>query len=384
MSTDIARLSFIDALRGYAILGVIAVHSSQLFPGLELPFRILADQGARGIQLFFVVSALTLMLSWHVRNDEVLPFYIRRIFRIAPMFWLAIIYYVALNSLTLRLGHWGPNTVLWPNILASATFLHGFYPDAINSIVPGGWTIADEMTFYVLFPFLVWAIRSWQTAAFAMLVAGCFAWGVVPLSVKIILPVLFPTASSNLLSEFSGLFFPYQFPAFLVGILVSHLLRTFSERLPRAVLQIGLVGAILLIAALPFLQTYLLGRIHWLLYFLLLGYPLLIYSLAFGLVAFCLAQGVGSLLINAPIRYIGKVSYSAYFWHFAVLELVDRALDPPGLSHLTPVWPWYLSVFVGAVALTMLGSTLTFHVIEAPMIRLGRQLAEKIAAIERA
>jgi hypothetical protein len=51
-AADRDRLSYIDALRGYAILGVIAVHSSQLFPTLEWPVRALADQGARGVQLF--------------------------------------------------------------------------------------------------------------------------------------------------------------------------------------------------------------------------------------------------------------------------------------------------------------------------------------------
>jgi peptidoglycan/LPS O-acetylase OafA/YrhL len=30
------RLAYIDALRGYAILGVIAVHASQYFPNLNL------------------------------------------------------------------------------------------------------------------------------------------------------------------------------------------------------------------------------------------------------------------------------------------------------------------------------------------------------------
>ena len=51
------RYAYIDAIRGYAILLVIAVHSSQYFSDLPDAVRTLADQGARGVQLFFVASA---------------------------------------------------------------------------------------------------------------------------------------------------------------------------------------------------------------------------------------------------------------------------------------------------------------------------------------
>src|SRR5262249_1766145 len=47
------RLAYIDALRGYAILGVMVVHSAQLIPDLSAPWRALTNQGARGVQLFF-------------------------------------------------------------------------------------------------------------------------------------------------------------------------------------------------------------------------------------------------------------------------------------------------------------------------------------------
>jgi len=72
---------------------VIAVHSSQYFSDLPLGVSFVADQGARGVQLFFVVSALTLSMSWYDRHDGVAAFFIRRLFRIAPMFWLAVIFF---------------------------------------------------------------------------------------------------------------------------------------------------------------------------------------------------------------------------------------------------------------------------------------------------
>jgi peptidoglycan/LPS O-acetylase OafA/YrhL len=82
------RLSYIDALRGSAILGGRVVHC-----GGQVPSMMPATAwGARGAQLFFVMSALTLMASWSRSNDGAAPFHVRRLFRIAPMFWLALIF----------------------------------------------------------------------------------------------------------------------------------------------------------------------------------------------------------------------------------------------------------------------------------------------------
>src|SRR5579872_2655088 len=92
------HFDYIDALRGYAILMVIAVHTSQAFPDLPIELFKVFAQGARGVQLFFVTSALTLSMSWVARNEGASEFYTRRIFRIAPMFWVAIIFFVWLNG----------------------------------------------------------------------------------------------------------------------------------------------------------------------------------------------------------------------------------------------------------------------------------------------
>ncbi len=96
------HFGYIDALRGYAILLVIAVHTSQVAVDLGHISRTLLDQGARGVQLFFVTSALTLMMSRASRNEGVWQFYARRFFRIALMFWLAIAYFVWIDGLAPR------------------------------------------------------------------------------------------------------------------------------------------------------------------------------------------------------------------------------------------------------------------------------------------
>jgi len=76
---------------------------------------------------------------------------------------------------------------------------------------------------------------------------------------------------------------------------------------------------------------------------------------------------------------VGKVSYSAYFWHFPVLGLLDKF----GLFSLGPAVPGglrFLAIFAAAVALTVGFASVTYRVVEAPMIRIGRQLAMRVAA----
>jgi peptidoglycan/LPS O-acetylase OafA/YrhL len=84
------RYAYIDALRGYAILMVIGVHSGFYFSNLPPSTTAIVSMGARGVQLFFVASAMTLFMSWKVRDDGAKAFYIRRLFRIAPMFYLSM------------------------------------------------------------------------------------------------------------------------------------------------------------------------------------------------------------------------------------------------------------------------------------------------------
>jgi exopolysaccharide production protein ExoZ len=367
---DTKHLDYIDALRGYAILGVIAVHAAIALPDLEWPLALVAEQGARGVQLFFVVSALTLMLSWQQRNDGVLPFYVRRLFRIAPMFWLAMALFMAVEVSGLPIRYWPPLAISWPNILATATFTHGLHPQTIRSIVPGGWSVADEMIFYLLLPLLVVTLRSWTATIFAFFAAACLSMLMAALAH---FGWLFPALDRETVEQFVFLSFPNQFAAFLAGMLVFHLLQAFPGPVPAGALRAGLAASVVAIFAIPFAALALHQSLLHTVYLL----PI-VYALPFALSTWCLAKGGGAFLVNRVIRHIGKVSYSAYFWHFVVLGLVTYS----GLftSGSGPGWLRFLAIFAATVALTVGVSTVTYRLVEAPMIGIGRQLAMSLAA----
>ena len=92
------------------------------------------------------------------------------------------------------------------------------------------------------------------------------------------------------------------------------------------------------------------------------------YGIAFSLFAFSLMYWPNSALIGRPIEWIGKVSYSAYFIHFVTLRILP----------LLPSTGWPVAdlayMFLIQVLVTVGFSSLTYLMIEKPMIRLGGTL----------
>ena len=81
--TPVQRLDYIDALRGFAILGVFATHVATV-SGIEgTPLSGIMHLGAFGVQLFFMVSGFTIFLTFfrsHGREHApVRNFLIRRL-----------------------------------------------------------------------------------------------------------------------------------------------------------------------------------------------------------------------------------------------------------------------------------------------------------------
>src|ERR1700761_4987006 len=91
------KYPYIDALRGYAVLFVITCHTGGMFRNMPYPVKKLTNVGWHGVQLFFLISCVPLMMSW--RSDErkgiasPQSFWARRFFRISPMYYLAALFY---------------------------------------------------------------------------------------------------------------------------------------------------------------------------------------------------------------------------------------------------------------------------------------------------
>lgn len=332
------KLAFIDALRGYAVLGVLLVHTGQVSGFPDAPVAA----GARGVQLFFVVSALTLMLSWHHRNDGAGPFLIRRAFRILPMFWLSIPLYLS-----------GP--VDW-QIVAAALLLQASRPDWLFApIVPGGWSICAEAAFYLVFPVLAATVTSAKRATMLLAAAALVAvlWRYAGMKY---LPLVYPDASRDELWVFNQFTFPSQFVVFAEGVLCFFLIPGFAK-LRRVQLEIILWSALCGAAFSSVYKPHLFPAFG--------GF--------FAIVAACMANGAGRILINPAISWIGRCSFSIYILQWLAIGHAQPIADHfEGAAKL-------IVLLTGTVILATAMSSATYLLIERPMIRLGNLLLARTA-----
>ena len=330
--------------------------------------RALVDQGQRGVQLFFVVSGFTLISSWRRRHDGAWPFYIRRFFRIAPMFWFAILFFMFFSGWNSR--YWAPDGITSNQVFLTAIFMHGWHPASFNSVVEGGWSIAVEFTFYLIFPILMFNIRNLKQAIWALVLFYCLSLACMHYF-YLYRAFLWPDVTQDYLTwNLLNLWIINQMPVFIIGLLTYYLIEKFHNILPTLSFNIVLYGSILLMVVIS-LRPDPYNLFHQLLSIYLA------FAICFGGVLFALAGGVGKLLINKPIQYLGKISYSAYINHFIVLGVLGQLLIQ-GIDGIFPqigrATEFYILYLVLVLFFTVLLSTLTFNWIERPMIMVGKKL----------
>ena len=364
-SIHLKKYSYIDILRGIAILGVIAVHSHQRIRGLSKFISWIFNYGQLGVQLFFVASAMTLCLSMNRRNENSpYNFYVRRIFRIAPLYYFGIALYLIWGTLK---TYYISGQISIPSqyntfgIFANILFVHGFYPSVNNNVVPGGWSIATEMTFYAIFPILYW-IQSKTTnkkfLSYAVIsISICFL-------VELIINCLFNRSTDN--TNFIYFSILNQLSVFIIGIYAYRLLNK-----PRIGLTGTVIGVVFSVISCFLLNGEFRSGFN--------GFIIpILSSMSFLVLAINLSNldKLDNLLSNA-LKKIGEVSFSMYILHFLFLDLIDF-LFKKSIFNFIKTPEIQLSILFSAVVITTyLFSTISRKFIENPGINFGKIFLKK-------
>ncbi len=319
----------LDGLRGLAVLMVVFGHGANHGLGPFGPDSMMI-RGKLGVYLFFVLSAylldrqiIKMFQQGRAQWDYWRYYFSRRILRIFPLFFLALVVFRLANAAGLKvvIHSWGQ---LWEH-LALQRGDHIF------------WSIPVEFKYYLISPILLYffhRVLRWNLWAMGITFAALFV-GVYQYSVH-----WQPEGTSTLL----------YLNIFLMGTLVAVLercvpnfwnaLRTFK---PASSLGWSVILAFSLwswkMDDFTSINTFLPAAALW-------------------SIALAATFGPGwwaSLLSIKPLRWVGKVSFSMYLFHIPVLMWVKTWAIPSG-----PLWFIYLG-------LTALVCAATFLLVERPL-----------------
>jgi peptidoglycan/LPS O-acetylase OafA/YrhL len=148
------RFFLLDSLRGVGALMVLTTHTAWVSGGL-LPEAAIRPYQARieaAFAMFFLISGFLLYRPFvraHVLGRprlSVKAYGWRRFLRIVPVFWVALV----VTGLWLGKDMWNAR-----ELVRNFFFLQLYYGGGENDVIPQGWTLCVEVTFYSLLP--VWA-----------------------------------------------------------------------------------------------------------------------------------------------------------------------------------------------------------------------------------
>lgn len=288
------RLEFFDIARFFAIFGVIVVHVGQnSLPSLF--FGDLHNLGRFGVQLFFIISGATVYLTYNkgINTSNILIiFYLKRFFRIIPLFIIMAVIYFILDD---------------KPFVESILPWNGLNPNVYNNI-EGGWSIWNEMYFYLIFP-LYYKFRI--SKPFNIILPLLF----VSISILINFRFFGLISDSEILLDFDYLNFFTQFVCFVVGVeflgknyfnLASYVIMYFC---------IGFVFKYFFFTDMLLVADY--GALYWtpLISLACLGFIVSIRSI----IKYPLFRHLKHL------SFLGQKTYTTYMIHFLIIRLLNNS-----------------------------------------------------------
>lgn len=388
------RLTGLDFLRALACLLVFAHHTTQRlnFDALSGGWKIyylFFNMGAFGVGIFFLLSGFLLSRPYWVAYDSGAPmpslktYAIRRAARIMPG------YYVAL-------------TVTF--VLAGVVFGTPFAHDIIQRFVAGLFFVG-EFHWLTLFPAEVngplWSIGM-EVASYVLLPIGLLALFTLRPNLPgwrgriVFLAVI---AAALVAHELIVTFVPKEtvdadfghgmvggakfwmpqynvagfFVVFAMGSLVaglSTLWRGDRHVVADLIVVLGLTGAAAAIwSVAPSRAPESFGWLG-----VPYDFPFFHLGIALALFAFPHAKYLPVLSELPPIRYLAKISFGIYVWHFLILELVRQLFVPSygwaGISDTT----FWLEITGISLLLALIAGTLSWYLVELPVLNWAKGL----------
>ncbi len=381
------RFPLVDSVRAIAALTIFFFHISFHLGliGTDFLSRLLGNLNV-GVPIFFVVSGFLLYRPFVAArfagspSPPIEPYSIRRALRIVPAYWAALV------IVTLALGL--ESTVFTPSgVVIYFGFLQVYDIGTVIGGIGQAWTLGIEVSFYIALP--IWAFLSRRLLphsggrrqlilgeiwALAALFSASLLWQLL------ISPRFVPGDQGYMFGQFALPVFADQFALGMAMAAVSVAIQTgsrkprsfqFVERNPWVWVLAGLALYAVLglkVASInlgtswadsPFIRHQLKGLIG-------------VCVLAPAVFGAALGGRVRGFLGWRPLMLLGLISYSFYLYHLAAIFIVDKI----GWLHQLGWEVVALAAFAASVA----AAAISYRLIEAPGIALGRRWAAAASA----
>ncbi|MBW2389558.1 MAG: acyltransferase family protein [Deltaproteobacteria bacterium] len=350
----------LDGLRAVAVLSVILYHVGvSWMPG-----------GFLGVDVFFVLSGYLITSLLRLEQIETATiqlrvFWGRRLRRLVPALLAVLTAVVAYGSMLAepsereRLASDGLSSLFYVSnwhFIARETS----YFDQFNAPSPllHTWSLGIEEQWYLIWPIVMILAARWLGNREGR---GAIGFGCAAIASAVWMAVLFDPSGDP-----SRVYYGTDTRAqdLLVGCALAFLLGD-PRSVPRSVPGwLGPVCGLLVVLGLSLASD----RSAW-----TYRGGLLVFALATGGVISAAVQPGGwtrRVLCTAPLRYIGKISYGMYLWHWPLLLFLGSGgLGLDGIS-----------LQLGCLALTGMVAGVSYHVLESP-IRAGALHGRRIQAL---
>lgn len=358
------RMPLLDGLRGVAIVLVVMHNFSVLTHPGSLSARLLAawlDRGWIGVQLFFVLSGFLItgiLLDTQRAENHFRSFYIRRVLRIFPMYYLTLV----VIFLVMPTAWHGMSLDKQPQLLSLWFFASNWFMPLAppGPGLPHFWSLAVEEQFYLMWPLLLYR----RTPAQVLKI--CIAVALVALGTRAGL-LLFTRLSPEAAYQFTLC----RMDALAYGAMAAAYLRLPSRvgRPPVAMRQWAWAAVAVLLAGALLTGGYgVFGLMRQTVGYTALGIAAALFLLA------C-SQEDNRAFWQRPLRWrwlqaCGRYSYSMYVLHLPI-HLIGGIplLKALGLLQHDGVWPTLPYVLLGSLLSFGVGAAF-YHLVEAPFLRL--------------
>jgi exopolysaccharide production protein ExoZ len=369
------HIASLDCLRGVSALLVMLYHYRELLNDY-IPHigNTLFENGRIGVDIFFILSGFVMYTTTQgTNNQRVLPFLVKRAFRVVPLAWLLIIIlFVAGGCLE---KHAFMFSMLFVPLANENAPFYGY------NILSAAWTLSYELWFYVMFAIGMAMSKSFRGLATSVVLISCvfgiqklghfplnFDAYLIPIYAgKLPVPALISQLGNPLFLEF------------LLGIFLAYLYANFRKTWLNLNSKFRIWVYLFLAAYFlsHFFSGYAMG--HGL---TREGFPALAIFSLYLCADFDKSLSRVKALIRGPgdlFDFLGRISFSLYIIHDPLHQYIEAipVLNP--LYRLTGG----IGKFVTLCTFSIVIAYVLYLLVERPTQRLGKFVATRLPSLAR-